>query len=176
MSSKTPIVKQVAWAFLIPQFFIVGTILFIWWHFYPRGGLFFGVLTYLILAFSLQNLIGRFQRAGMKKIKPLCKKNPAISIWVSWYKKTAKIPTDVTEDVIRNYALKNDLVDVKANRAHDENGLCSVAVNVARHERASHALVDIRCGESFSGAQRLRAIFPFGAMIHSSFHLNYPFG
>ena len=36
-----------------------------------------------------------------------------MTIWVSWYKKSAKIPTDVTEDVIRNYALKNDLVDVK---------------------------------------------------------------
>ena len=49
----------------------------------------------------------------MKKIKAVCKKNTAVTIWVSWYKKSAKIPTDVTEDVIRNYALKNDLVDVK---------------------------------------------------------------
>ena len=49
----------------------------------------------------------------MKKIKSYCKKNPAIAIWVSWYKKAAKISTDVTEDTIRNYALKNDLVDVK---------------------------------------------------------------
>lgn len=51
--------------------------------------------------------------AEMKKLKAVCKKNPNITIWVSWYKKTAKIPTDITEDVIRNYALKNDLVDVK---------------------------------------------------------------
>jgi len=49
----------------------------------------------------------------MKKLKALIKKNTSITIWVSWYKKSAKIPTDVTEDVIRNYALKNDLVDVK---------------------------------------------------------------
>ena len=49
----------------------------------------------------------------MKKQKAVCKKNPSIVIWVSWYKKSSKIPTDVTEDVIRNYALKNDLVDVK---------------------------------------------------------------
>ncbi|HJW42078.1 MAG TPA: hypothetical protein VJ476_12730 [Rhizomicrobium sp.] len=34
-------------------------------------------------------------------------------LWVSWYKKAAKIPTDVTEDTIRNRALKGDLVDVK---------------------------------------------------------------
>ena len=55
----------------------------------------------------------------MKKLKPLCKKNPNITIWVSWYKKSAKIPTDITEDVIRNYALKNDLVDVKVCAVSD---------------------------------------------------------
>ena len=49
----------------------------------------------------------------MKKLKKVCKKNTSIILWVSWYKKSAKIPTDITEDVIRNYALKNDLVDVK---------------------------------------------------------------
>ena len=55
----------------------------------------------------------------MKKIKAVCKKNTSISIWVSWYKKSAKIPTDVTEDVIRNYALKNGLVDVKVCAVSD---------------------------------------------------------
>lgn len=49
----------------------------------------------------------------MKKIKPFYKKNPEVIIWASWYKKSARIPTDLTEDLIRNYALKNDLVDVK---------------------------------------------------------------
>ncbi len=34
-------------------------------------------------------------------------------IWVSWYKKSAKIPTDVTEDTIRDMALSLGLVDVK---------------------------------------------------------------
>jgi len=46
-------------------------------------------------------------------------KNPNITIWISWYKKTAKIPTDLTEDVIRNYALKNGLVDVKVCAVSD---------------------------------------------------------
>lgn len=55
----------------------------------------------------------------MKKLKAICKKNPTVTIWVSWYKKTAKIPTDLTEDVIRNYALKNDLVDVKVCAVND---------------------------------------------------------
>jgi hypothetical protein len=35
------------------------------------------------------------------------------ALWVSWYKKSAKIATDVTEDAIRSRALKTDLVDVK---------------------------------------------------------------
>lgn len=51
--------------------------------------------------------------SAMKKLEPVCKKNSAVTIWVSWYKKSAKIPTDITEDTIRNYALKNGLVDVK---------------------------------------------------------------
>ncbi len=38
---------------------------------------------------------------------------PAGMIWISWYKKSAKIPTDVTEDFIRSIALKNGLVDIK---------------------------------------------------------------
>ena len=34
-------------------------------------------------------------------------------IWMSWPKKASKVETDVTEDVIRNRALKGVLVDVK---------------------------------------------------------------
>jgi len=58
-------------------------------------------------------------QAEMKKLKPLCKQNPNITIWVSWYKKASKIQTDITEDVIRNYALKNNLVDVKVCAVSD---------------------------------------------------------
>lgn len=49
----------------------------------------------------------------MKKLKQVLKKNSSVVIWVSWYKKSAKISTDVTENLIRTWALKNDLVDVK---------------------------------------------------------------
>jgi len=41
------------------------------------------------------------------------------AIWVSWYKKAAKIDTDVTEDAIRARALKTDLVDVKVCAVND---------------------------------------------------------
>ena len=39
--------------------------------------------------------------------------DPAGMIWVSWPKKASKVPTDVTEDVIRELALPLHLVDVK---------------------------------------------------------------
>jgi hypothetical protein len=41
------------------------------------------------------------------------KLNPAGMIWVAWPKKASKVPTDVTEDVVREIALSGDLVDVK---------------------------------------------------------------
>lgn len=34
-------------------------------------------------------------------------------IWISWPKKASKVVTDMNEDVIRNFALKNGLVDIK---------------------------------------------------------------
>lgn len=49
----------------------------------------------------------------IKKLKPLINKNPNIVIWVSWYKKSSGVPTDITEDIIRDFALKNSLVDIK---------------------------------------------------------------
>jgi hypothetical protein len=38
---------------------------------------------------------------------------PAGFVWVSWPKKAAKVPTDITEDIIREVALPLGLVDVK---------------------------------------------------------------
>ena len=45
------------------------------------------------------------------RLKDEVKKNGMV--WVSWYKKASKIPTDLNEDVIRNTALNLGLVDVK---------------------------------------------------------------
>jgi len=47
----------------------------------------------------------------MHKMKPII--HAQVMIWVSWYKKTSGIKTDVTEETIRQYALRHDLVDVK---------------------------------------------------------------
>lgn len=38
---------------------------------------------------------------------------PDVVVWVSWPKKAAKLPTDITEDVIREIALPLGWVDVK---------------------------------------------------------------
>ena len=48
---------------------------------------------------------------GLAKYKELIKQNG--TIWVSWYKKAAKLPTEITEDVIRDVCLPLGLVDVK---------------------------------------------------------------
>ena len=40
-------------------------------------------------------------------------------IWVSWPKKASKVPTDITEDVIRAVALPLHLVDVKVCAVDD---------------------------------------------------------
>jgi len=38
---------------------------------------------------------------------------PAGAIWISWPKKASKVPTDITEDTIREVALPLGLVDIK---------------------------------------------------------------
>lgn len=72
----------------------------------------------------------------MEKIKPWIKNNSKIIIWVSWYKKSAKIPTDITEDTIRNYALKNDLVDVKVCAVSEIWSGLKLVVPVAKRNTA----------------------------------------
>ncbi|MES2372553.1 MAG: DUF3052 domain-containing protein [Bacteroidota bacterium] len=49
-----------------------------------------------------------------KRFNQLIKKLPATAIiWISWYKKSAKLPTDITEDTIREIVLPTGWVDVK---------------------------------------------------------------
>ncbi len=46
-------------------------------------------------------------RATLERLKP------DGTIWVSWPKKSSKVPTDITEDTIRDVALPMGLVDIK---------------------------------------------------------------
>jgi len=41
------------------------------------------------------------------------KLNPTAMVWVSWPKKSSKVPTDITEDTIRELALPLGFVDIK---------------------------------------------------------------
>ena len=41
-------------------------------------------------------------------------------IWVSWYKRAAKLPTEITEDIVREAALPLGLVDVKVCAVDDK--------------------------------------------------------
>jgi hypothetical protein len=38
---------------------------------------------------------------------------PAAGLWIAWPKKASKVPTDMTEDVVRDVALPTGLVDNK---------------------------------------------------------------
>ncbi len=49
--------------------------------------------------------------AKLHELMPLL--GPAGFIWVSWPKKASKVPTDITEDVIRDVCLPMGIVDVK---------------------------------------------------------------
>ena len=55
--------------------------------------------------------------AGLPKARAAMKTDGAL--WVSWYKRAAKIPTDLTEDAIRARALEGDLVDIKVCAVSD---------------------------------------------------------
>jgi hypothetical protein len=66
---------------------------------------------------SKKNLIHYFTKSAAQLAKDMKNLRTEIEengiIWISWPKKASKIETDVTEDLIRTIALKNDLVDVK---------------------------------------------------------------
>lgn len=49
--------------------------------------------------------------SALAKYKHLVKQNG--TIWVSWYKKAARLPTEITEDTVREAAFPLGLVDVK---------------------------------------------------------------
>ena len=57
------------------------------------------------LAMKLEQILPLLDRAGF--------------IWVSWPKKASKVPTNITEDVIRDVALPMHLVDVKVCSVDD---------------------------------------------------------
>jgi hypothetical protein len=49
--------------------------------------------------------------SALQQTRPKLKENGMI--WAAWPKKASKVPTDITEDTIRDLAFPLDLVDVK---------------------------------------------------------------
>ena len=55
------------------------------------------------------------ERRDLEKRMPVLRRlmKPAARLWISWPKRASKVPTDMTEDVVREVALPIGLVDVK---------------------------------------------------------------
>ena len=55
------------------------------------------------------------ERAGFeRRLAPLrAMMRPASGLWIAWPKRASKVPTDMTEDVVREVALPTGLVDNK---------------------------------------------------------------
>ena len=68
----------------------------------------------------------------MKKILRISKKNSSVVIWISWYKKASGIATDLTEYLIRNFALENNLVDIKVCAVSNEWSGLKLVVQVSK--------------------------------------------
>ena len=66
---------------------------------------------------SKKNFVHYFARTAkdLQKDMPTLKEEIFADgmIWISWPKKASKVATDITEDVVRNFALDNGLVDIK---------------------------------------------------------------
>jgi hypothetical protein len=55
------------------------------------------------------------ERSALARLLSTLRKKlpPEAAIWVSWPKKSSKVPTDITEDTIRELALPLGFVDIK---------------------------------------------------------------
>ena len=62
----------------------------------------------VILVFVTRRADLERQLASMRR-----RMDPAAGLWVAWPKKASKVPTDMTEDVVREIALPTGLVDNK---------------------------------------------------------------
>ena len=107
-----------------------------WLHPLPAGVEFervAGSKTDLVHVFATeQELLSKHLVALRKKLKP------EACVWVSWPKKASKVPTDITEDVIRRLALPLGFVDVKVCAVSEIwSGLKLVVRKELRHMNAA---------------------------------------
>jgi hypothetical protein len=67
-----------------------------------------GKQTDIVQVFCTQRADLARQLAALRKAL-----KPDAAVWVSWPKKAAKVPTDITEDTVREVALPLGFVDIK---------------------------------------------------------------
>ena len=78
----------------------------------PQPGVLFG--TKIGKACGIVHVFTKNKRE-LSELLASCRRTlgPDAAIWVSWPKKASKVPTDVTEDTIRELALPLGFVDIK---------------------------------------------------------------
>jgi hypothetical protein len=70
--------------------------------------------------------LGEVGRGSQKRLKD------DVILWVSWYKRSSGIATDMNEDFIRNFALQNNLVDVKVCAVTEQWSGLKLVIPVAK--------------------------------------------
>jgi len=65
MGSKMPMIKQIGWLSIIPQLMFLTLLIFIYYLFGIENYWLFGAITYLLISFTLRNLIAREHRKGI---------------------------------------------------------------------------------------------------------------
>lgn len=64
-----PIIRQTAWISVIPQVMVMGLLVLIWYSLQVEDFVWWGVISYLILSYSLRRLIASEHRQGMMLVK-----------------------------------------------------------------------------------------------------------
>ena len=73
-------------------------------------------------------------RKEMNTVLKFCKMNTSAIVWVSWYKKSSGIPSDLTENTIRDFALQHNLVDIKVCAVSNEWSGLKLVVPLAKRQ------------------------------------------
>ncbi|MBC8052587.1 MAG: tetratricopeptide repeat protein [Sphingobacteriaceae bacterium] len=69
MSSNISVVRKIAWLALIPQFLFAMVLIFAWHRLGVPDPPFYGLVTYLLISFSLRTFIPHSHNKGMKYVK-----------------------------------------------------------------------------------------------------------
>lgn len=69
MSSKTPIVRQIAWISLIPQLTLMGLLMMCFYLLQSSNPILYGALTYMAISFVLRTFISKDHMEGVRLVK-----------------------------------------------------------------------------------------------------------